>query len=240
MTPEQFKAIFEEVSNQFQTEEIKEKFFVARLYGLYLAAFIYVPEAIAMFLKASNTFESVLNSIVINSYNFKTTYDRKLLVLGLINILRQSMGSGEFSPLAVKLIRYISSNLLIGHCAELIKAYGKERFARSDSSMFMLYQQIEAEMKREAGNNDSPMDDYDQLAFADNEMDNEIFGYMMGESIKSSSAIALIKSPLDDKDEYSVFKSICDSLKVKIILKYRTLLEGITFLLLLKLKEVIT
>ena len=127
------------------------------------------------------------------------------------------MADGNLDPISLNIMKYIGVNLLLQHVQELVNNYTEPRVKKEHPKLFSLYTRLTKAMKLEAGvtnMHDSSNPIFDNMG----EDQADIFQYMLedGDNLKISMPLANIISPLDDKDEFVIFKEVANAIKVSL------------------------
>lgn len=223
-TETEWKTILDLVCFQIFETRAKEEFYKARLLGCILVGLVYAPKVIINYLESQETFQNMIQEITSQSAIFKDTYDRKLLVLGLTSLVGQLLEVGNLDDSVLKIIAYISTNLFIQHCRDLLQAFGEVGFSFQEKYKYEIYKILQKRVQEEAGISNRPLNfpggimDGMQFPTPDNltEEDDEIFSYMYSKNCQADSFKKNLKTPLDDMDEYKVFRDFMTKLSVSL------------------------
>lgn len=112
MKEEHWKAIFSVILVKINADE-GDKALKSRYYNVIMAGFIFNPKATLGYLSQQNLFQKMIELIVVKSAYFQTSYDRKVLILGLISLLKEKINSNSFDQIAQTAMEYACYNLNI-------------------------------------------------------------------------------------------------------------------------------
>lgn len=200
-----------------------------------------------MYLNKIKNFEQVIGIIIQRSAYFQTAFDRKILILGLTNILREKVESKSFDNIAKKCLEAAAYNLKIQHYEELKKRRNGNLKALSDyeGKLITDYKDIKQEMNKEAGlpgttaptfsirdnaieSADYSSDDEDSDVFDyDINEANDIMDYLYAQKNHASMSLNGIFTKIDKEDEFKIFLDTMGLAKVSVdfLILFRQILE---------------
>lgn len=200
-----------------------DSYLYSRLYGVFLSAFVFAPAAGIQFLVRQGRFEEVLKNLSYKINSFVTVYDKKLLVLGMISIFREKVRQQQLDGLAIDALDLAIKALHVQRIEEELKFVGGAVSEKSKKQQHGFKTQL-SQTEREDQNayNLIKGRNYDLSLIledpspgdapgADSE---DILAFMLSDTREADRSIADIASPVNQIDEFSVFKQLMIELKV--------------------------
>ena len=187
---------------------------------MFLSAFIYIPIPAITFLVQRNGFDDMIMSIVQRLNCFITSYDRKLLILGLISIFKEKIKQEQLDKIAITCLDYSIQALHVQRMDEEIKFTNKQKMLKTKENRIPQKEtlsQMEKEdicaynlIKGKAYQLDQILEDSGN----EDNGDDEILTYMVSDTREAERSVESILTPLKAVDEFKYFKDMIDQMKV--------------------------
>ena len=211
LSQEQFITILRAALTKIN-EDVGENFLKARLLGIILSALHYRPKQTCEFLKGEGLLDGMIKTIIERTYFFDESYDRKLLILGMLSLLKLICNEGinqTNKQLVADILTSIVHNLMIERMKRNkyhLKKASRYPTHKQDIEIYKNLRMIYAQ-KAEV-----PLDQIDEED--DEDMDNDIFAYLLKNSNQSRLPLVNLETPIQVIDEFKEFNDIFGVIRV--------------------------
>ena len=225
MSDQHLETIFN-AALKIMNEDSALNHYLSRIYNIFMLGIVFHPTLTVKYLQAKNIFEASIKTIMERSAYFQTSYDRKCMICGLINLLNEKVKSGQFDELAQQCVEFIAYNLKVQQFEELKKNRKTLKGNFSDEqNEIELFEFISAELKKLAGIPDSDdLDDDDLDMDMDDDDDDDddedeaqnILKYLINEKNHVTIPLSELVTKLDNEDEFKLYAKVMNDARVRI------------------------
>lgn len=205
LSEENWMTIFNHTTSLCQLEAC-DLFFSSRVLGVFLIGFIYSPLVTFNYCMQNNCLDMVIEWIYSNMKQFKTTYDRKILIMGFINLWKLQFENETLNDFILKVFEHIIYMMIIQEFDEQKKFFKTNISNDSEMRDRELCASIKQNIFGEEGEGHSHFE-------PEEEDEDEIFHSMMSNSDPVAHTIKLLDIQINHEDEYLIFAGIFNAFK---------------------------
>ncbi len=196
-----------------------DSYLYSRLFGVFLSTFVYAPIAGIQFLVRQGRFEEIVKKISYRINSFVTVYDKKLLILGMISIFREKVRQQQLDTIAIDCLDLAIKGLHIQRIEEEIKFVGNNKSHRKTRDDGFKTQLSQIEKEDQSAYNLIKGRNYELTHILEEQIPGEenedILTFMLSDTREAEKTICDISSPVNQIDEFAVFKQLIIELKVR-------------------------